>query len=141
MTPATESAAMLIDGQSVEAQDGRTIDIENPANRRVIGQVPRRGLDGAIDVGRAAARHLADDAPVRRVLDVNLPAVLRLDGLAVDEHGRALCWGHGYVPVRLINVRSKRPLHFSASSRERPGSVCRIFTPRSGEATLVLLGT
>ena len=49
MTP-TESAAMLIDGQPVEAQDGRTIDIENPANRRVIGQVPR---GGAADVDRA----------------------------------------------------------------------------------------
>ena len=50
MTSATDSAAMLIDGQAAQAHDGRRIDIENPANRRVIGQVPR---GGAADVDRA----------------------------------------------------------------------------------------
>lgn len=34
-------ARMLVDGHAVDAQDGRVIDIENPANRRVIAQVPR----------------------------------------------------------------------------------------------------
>jgi betaine-aldehyde dehydrogenase len=44
--------AMLIDGRPVEAQDGRTIDVENPANRTVIAQVPR---GGEADVERAVA--------------------------------------------------------------------------------------
>jgi betaine-aldehyde dehydrogenase len=47
---------MLIGGQAVEALDGRTIDVENPANRTVIAQVPRGGeadVDRAVD---AAAR-------------------------------------------------------------------------------------
>src|SRR5688572_21456719 len=41
---------MIIDGKSVDAQDGRLIDVENPAKRQVIGQVPR---GGAADVDRA----------------------------------------------------------------------------------------
>lgn len=41
---------MLIDGQAAGAEDGRTIDVENPANRTVIAQVPRAG---AADVDRA----------------------------------------------------------------------------------------
>jgi acyl-CoA reductase-like NAD-dependent aldehyde dehydrogenase len=47
---------MLIDGQPVEAHDGRTIDIENPANRRVIGQVPRGGAPDVDRAVQAAAR-------------------------------------------------------------------------------------
>ena len=41
---------MLIDGKAVEAQDGQLIDIENPANRKIVGQVPR---GGEADVDRA----------------------------------------------------------------------------------------
>jgi betaine-aldehyde dehydrogenase len=41
---------MLVDGQAVEAQDGRTLDVENPATRTVIAQVPRAG---EADVDRA----------------------------------------------------------------------------------------
>src|SRR4030095_2529586 len=46
---------MLIGGKGVESADGRYIDIENPATRRVIAQVPRGGeadIDAAV---RAAA--------------------------------------------------------------------------------------
>src|SRR5688572_10452634 len=49
-------SAMLIDGKPAEARDGRVIDIENPATRRPIAQVPRGGeadVDAAV---RAAAR-------------------------------------------------------------------------------------
>jgi len=47
---------MLVDGQAVEADDGRVIDIENPANRQVIAQVPRGG-DADVDRAvQAAAR-------------------------------------------------------------------------------------
>ena len=41
---------MIIDGKAVDAQDGRVIDVENPANRQVIAQVPR---GGEADVDRA----------------------------------------------------------------------------------------
>ena len=47
---------MLVDGRAVEADDGRVIDIENPANRQVIAQVPRGG-DADVDRAvQAAAR-------------------------------------------------------------------------------------
>jgi acyl-CoA reductase-like NAD-dependent aldehyde dehydrogenase len=51
---------MLIDGQTVEAHGGHLIDVENPANRRIIAQVPR---GGEADVDRAvgaAARAFED---------------------------------------------------------------------------------
>ncbi len=41
---------MIIDGKAVDAQDGRLIDVENPATRQVIAQVPR---GGEADVDRA----------------------------------------------------------------------------------------
>src|SRR5258705_2079447 len=46
---------MLIDGKPAEGSDGRYIDIENPATRAVIAQVPR-GTDADVDAAvRAAA--------------------------------------------------------------------------------------
>src|SRR5258705_12977508 len=46
---------MLIDGKPAESSDGRYIDIENPATRAVIAQVPR-GTDADVDRAvRAAA--------------------------------------------------------------------------------------
>jgi len=46
---------MLIGGQPAESSDGRFIDIENPANRTVIGEVPR-ATDADVDRAvRAAA--------------------------------------------------------------------------------------
>ena len=39
---------MVIDGKPVESADGRYIDIENPANRTTIGQVPR-ATDADVD--------------------------------------------------------------------------------------------
>ncbi|MBI3049335.1 MAG: aldehyde dehydrogenase family protein [Acidobacteria bacterium] len=55
MTTATQpltSEKMLIDGRAVDAQDGRVIDVENPAARTVFAQVPRAG---EADVGLAVA--------------------------------------------------------------------------------------
>jgi acyl-CoA reductase-like NAD-dependent aldehyde dehydrogenase len=47
---------MLIDGRACESADGRFIDIENPANRSVIGQVPRAtAVDVDVAVRAAAA--------------------------------------------------------------------------------------
>ncbi|OFW05788.1 MAG: aldehyde dehydrogenase [Acidobacteria bacterium RIFCSPLOWO2_02_FULL_68_18] len=47
---------MLIDGQSVGAHDGRVIDVENPATRTVIAQVPRAGEADVDRAVQAAAR-------------------------------------------------------------------------------------
>jgi betaine-aldehyde dehydrogenase len=59
-TENTTLHGMLIDGQTVEAQDGRLIDVESPSNRRIIAQVPR-GDEADVDraVG-AAARAFAE---------------------------------------------------------------------------------
>jgi len=47
---------MIIDGKAADAQDGRLIDVENPATRQVIAQVPRGG-DADVDRAvRAAAK-------------------------------------------------------------------------------------
>ncbi len=43
---------MVIGGQSVDAADGRTFDVVDPANGQVTAQVP---LGGAEDVERAVA--------------------------------------------------------------------------------------
>src|SRR5436190_8083022 len=58
MTTATQSTVrslMLIDGKAVESSDGRFINVENPATRTLIGQVPR-GTDADVDAAvRSAA--------------------------------------------------------------------------------------
>ena len=49
-------AQMIIDGKAADAQDGRLIDVENPATRQVIAQVPR-GCEADVDRAvRAAAK-------------------------------------------------------------------------------------
>src|SRR6267378_515654 len=48
---------MLIGGKPAESSDGRYIDIENPANRTVIGEVPRAtaaDVDTAVRTAAAA---------------------------------------------------------------------------------------
>ena len=53
---AVSRVPMLVDGQAADADDGRVIDIENPATRCIIAQVPRAG-DADVDRAvRAAAR-------------------------------------------------------------------------------------
>ena len=52
MTPSR--TLMLVNGRQVQSADGRFIAIENPANRTVIGEVPRGGAED-IDVAVRAA--------------------------------------------------------------------------------------
>jgi acyl-CoA reductase-like NAD-dependent aldehyde dehydrogenase len=55
--PATTVQLMLIDGKPVASSDGRSIDIENPANHATIGQVPRAteaDVDSAVRAAAAA---------------------------------------------------------------------------------------
>jgi betaine-aldehyde dehydrogenase len=49
-------ALMLIDGKRVESASGHTIAVENPANRRTIGLVPRGGAEDVDRAVQAAAR-------------------------------------------------------------------------------------
>jgi len=49
-------APMLVDGQWVEAAGGQWIEVENPANRSVIAQVPRGGAEDVDRAVKAAAR-------------------------------------------------------------------------------------
>ena len=51
-----ERSLMLIDGKWVGSADGRLIGIENPANRSVIGEVPRGGAEDVDRAVRAALR-------------------------------------------------------------------------------------
>ena len=48
------TARMLIGGKWREAEDGRTIKVENPANRGIIGEVPQGGV-ADVDLAVAAA--------------------------------------------------------------------------------------
>ena len=49
-------ALMLIDGKRVESASGHTIAVENPANRRTIGLVPRGGAEDVDRAVQAAAK-------------------------------------------------------------------------------------
>jgi len=55
----TTLSLMLIDGRPEEAADGRAIDVENPATRSAIGQVPRGGQADVDRAAGAAARAFA----------------------------------------------------------------------------------
>ncbi|MGM0517665.1 MAG: NAD-dependent succinate-semialdehyde dehydrogenase [Pseudomonadota bacterium] len=50
----------FIDGQWVDADDGVTMAVDNPANRETIGQVPRLGTDATRRAIEAADRALVD---------------------------------------------------------------------------------
>ena len=52
----TAQTEMLIDGKAAGAGDGRVIDVENPAKREVIAQVPRAA---EADVDRAVSAAVA----------------------------------------------------------------------------------
>jgi len=54
--PALQRALMLIDGQWVGAADGRFLEVENPASRALIAEVPRGGPEDVERAVRAAAR-------------------------------------------------------------------------------------
>ena len=54
-TPAYPDTKLLIDNQWVDAADGRTLDVLNPASGQVIGRVAHAGipdLDRALDAAQ-----------------------------------------------------------------------------------------
>src|SRR6478609_3563263 len=67
--PAATRRLMLVDGKPVESSDGRFIDIENPANRSIIGSVPRAtaaDVDSAVRSAAAAFERWRVEAPRER---------------------------------------------------------------------------
>ena len=62
-------AKMFINGELVDAQGGRTIDVRNPSNGEVVGSVPRgttSDVDAAIDAAAKAFPAWAALAPTKR---------------------------------------------------------------------------
>src|SRR4051812_32779677 len=67
--PAATRRLMLVGGKPVESSDGRFIDIENPANRSIIGSVPRAtvaDVDAAVRTAAAAFERWRLEAPRER---------------------------------------------------------------------------
>src|SRR5262245_44814324 len=62
----TSRRLMIVDGKPVESADGRYIDVENPAGRTVIGQVPRANeadVDAAVRAAFTAFESWRQVAP------------------------------------------------------------------------------
>src|SRR5204862_7026177 len=51
-------ATMLIDGQTVGAQTGKTIEVRNPANGEIVDTIPKGSASEVDAAGEAAARAL-----------------------------------------------------------------------------------
>src|SRR5947208_3160547 len=90
---------MLIDGKTVQASDGRLIEIENPANHKIIAKVPRGGdadVERAVAAGNTLVLKAAEDAPlallrIAQICNEHLPAgVLNLLTGYGEEAGAAL---------------------------------------------------
>jgi phenylacetaldehyde dehydrogenase len=63
---ATNNGVSLIDGKWVEAQGGKTFDVENPATQEIIAHVPA-GDKADIDLAVAAARHAFETGPWSKI--------------------------------------------------------------------------
>jgi betaine-aldehyde dehydrogenase len=88
-------ALMLIDGKWEKSASGQTIAVENPANRRTIGLVPRSGAEDVDRAVQAAAK--------------GYPAWSRTNpGVRVEGNDRV---GHGATikSAKLSSVFSKGP--------------------------------
>ena len=96
----------FVDGRWIEADDGRTVTIANPANGSVVGTVPmlgasetRRAIDAAAAALPAWARLTAKDRAVilRRFADLMLANVDDLAVIMTSEQGKPLAEARGEV--------------------------------------------
>ena len=96
----------FVDGRWIEADDGRTVTITNPANGSVVGTVPmlgasetRRAIDAAAAALPAWARLTAKDRAVilRRFADLMLANVDDLAVIMTSEQGKPLAEARGEV--------------------------------------------
>ncbi len=86
------SARMVIGGESVDAADGQTFEIVNPAHGRVIGTAPQGGPED-VDRAVAAARQAFDDPKgwSRWAASKRGRSLARLAAL-IKEHTDELAW-------------------------------------------------
>ena len=96
----------FVDGRWIDADDGRTVTIANPANGSVVGTVPvlsasetRRAIDAAAAALPAWARLTAKDRAVilRRFADLMLANVDDLAVIMTSEQGKPLTEARGEI--------------------------------------------
>src|SRR5271168_3966162 len=92
-------ARMLIGGDWRDASDGRVIEVENPANKRTVGEVPRGGpadVKAAVSAASAAFASWSKVAPrdrgrmLTRIADAMEARVEDLARLIALETGNAI---------------------------------------------------
>ena len=92
-------AQMIIDGTAVDAHDGRVIDVENPATRQVIAQVPRGGeadVDRAVQSAARAFVSWREVAPrdrgrlLMKIADVLEAEIEPIARIVAQETGNAI---------------------------------------------------
>ena len=99
MTETDIREQMLIDGEWVDAADGRVIGVESPRDRTTIGQIPRGGeadIDKAVRSARTAQAAWRATPPrergdaFRRIADDLGPELERIAKLSALENGNAI---------------------------------------------------
>ncbi len=89
-------AKMLIGGELVDAQGGKTIDVKNPANGEVVGSIPRGStadVDAAVEAARKALPGWAATSGTKRAQLMHQAAIKMHE--AVDEVAKLLALEQG----------------------------------------------
>src|SRR6266542_3920419 len=87
---------MLIGGELVDAQGGKTIDVKNPANGEVVGSIPRGStadVDAAVEAARKALPGWAATSGTKRAQLMHQAAIKMHE--AVDEVAKLLALEQG----------------------------------------------
>src|SRR2546428_4567134 len=101
-------AKMLIGGELVDAQGGKTIEVRNPANGEVVGQVPRgtpADVEAAVDAARRAFPGWAATRGSKRAKLMH-QAALKMHEV-VDEVAELLAKEQGK-PLALAKIEAQR---------------------------------
>ena len=114
MSTAVESRKIFVGGEWVEAVEGGTMDVLNPATGEVIAQVPActaADVDRAVDAAKAALTGWLDSTPGERaellleladVLDANADELAEIESRNV---GKPLSYARDEIPVCSDNLR------------------------------------
>ncbi len=98
--------ANLIDGQWLQADDGRTVEVRNPANGQLVGEVPacgqaetRRAIEAARAAQGAWRRLTAKERqrPLRRLFDLMMANQEDLAVIMTAEQGKPLAESRGEI--------------------------------------------
>ena len=101
-------AKMLIGGELVDAQGAGTIEVRNPANGEVVGQIPRGAqadVDAAVDAARKAFPGWAATPGSKRA-KLMLQAAIKMHE-AVDEVAKLLAMEQGK-PLAHAKIEAQR---------------------------------